>query len=573
MGSSALAVSLWGCVLFGLFASAIELQSDNMASSCEEIERGQEWIDNLHAFRCQLIASISGWVRTFLYFSATGIISIGLGSLGNYFGHSRKYLPVIGALYVLAFGFLSTRDYREKVNSRSYYQYMAVMSKLLACLTAYFHFCNYVTIVYPDLEFFKSAWGHRLGFAPLRREMHVKAAGAHKANQLVSNAMVLMMGSSSSVFKTYFGHGLSVFTVNGLSKVREGGFFWLWSRIYDSSIFEKEGIWYSTRLVASNFTQLAISFFILLLGTDILQRVHQNFGPEQFELQAHWLLGDIIDSGIDLTDTKSASNNLTNVFGSSLATVIGQSSSITAECQDLVTSTGSPTLIDSLCSKDTFGNYECSGAVNPEEALCILIENPDLAELHPDTAYQLMESTGFNSTIMESAVHSQLEFFIQKAVQSLYPEKMYMVTVPLRIGMIVAVLAALRLAVLYLPGVTTTILELRSGVIPSLHSPAFQKYRVAPDTVTMLTGSLFWGCLMSSILFGSLVGFLAFLFLWQGSVFSMLRLCALLIGIVSIILIKVIVVHFCFRKRYYQGLYRTRPSASNILLLALEWAK
>ena len=568
-----MAVSLWGCVLFGLFASAIELQADNVISTCEDIRRGQAWTDNLQAFRCQLQASITGWVSTFLYFSAAGIISIGLGSLGNYFGHSQKKLPVIGALYVLAFGFFSTRDYREIVNSRSYYQYMAVMSKLLACLTAYFHFCNYMTIVYPNLEFFQSAWGHRLGFAPLRREMHVKAAGAHKANQLVSNAMVLMMGNSSSVFRTYFGHGLSAFTVNGLSKVREGGFFWLWRRIYDSSIFEKEGIWYSTRLVASNCTQLAISFFILLLGTDLILRVQQNFGAEQFNLQAHWLLGDIIDSTIDITDTKSASNNLTNVFGSSLATIIGQSSSITADCQELATFTGSPTLIDSLCTKDAFGNYECSGTINSEQALCILIENPDLADLHPDTVNQLMESTGFNSTIMQSAVQSQLEFFIEEAVQSLYPEKMYMVTVPLRIGMIVAVLAALRLVVMYLPGVTTTILELRSGVIPSLHSPTFQKYRVAPDTVTMLTGSLFWGCLMSSILFGSVVGFLVFLFLWQGSVFSMLRICTVLIGIIAIILIKVIVVHFCFRKRYYQGLYRTRPSASNILLLALEWAK
>ena len=452
---------------------------------------------------------------------------------------------------------------------------MARMSQVLACLTIYFHGCNYAAIAYPDWGFLKSPWGYRLGFAPLTRERHVKAAGAHKANQLVSNAMGLMMNTkgTSVVFDTYFSHGLSAFTLNGLTEIQEGGFCWLWGRIRDQSIFEKEGIWYSTRLVASNFTQVAICFFILLLGTDLILRTQKNFGAEQFALQANWLLGDMIDFGVNMTDSTAAANNLTNVLGSSYATMLGQSSSMTAQCQDLVTSSGSPTLIDSLCEKDSSGTYECSGSVNPDEAICILMENPNLADLHPDAANQLIESTGFQSTDLHFVIRSQVEFFVNQAVQSMYPQKMYMVTVPLLIGMIVAVLAALRQAVLYLPGVTTTILELRSGAIPSLKSSNFQKYREAPDTVTMLTGSLFWGCLMSSILFGSVVGFLVFLFLWQGSVFFMMRMSTILIGIICIIVIKVGVVQFCFRKRYYTGLYRTHPAHSNILLLALEWAK
>jgi hypothetical protein len=406
----------------------------------------------------------------------------------------------------------------------------------------------------------------------MEREIHVKTAGAHKVNQLVRNAMKLMKNqSNSSVFKTYFGHGLSAFALNGVSRKNTGGFFWHWASCRDRSIFEKEGIWYSTRLLASNFTQLAISIFILLLGIRLISEAKENFGAEQFEEQANWLMRDVISYGMNNTDTKNATTELTNVFGSSLAMMMGESS-VAVQCQDMADFNGSP-LIESLCSQDTVGYYDCSGVQNTEQALCILIENPYLSEEDATTAYQLMEASGFNSVSMQKAVNAQLDYFVHEAIHSIYPTEEYMITVPLGIGMTVAVLAALRLTVLYLPGVTTTILELRSGVIPSLKSPHFEKYRVAPDTVALLTGSLFWGCLVSSLLMGSLVGFLVFLFLWQGSVYFMLRMCVILVGILSIITIKIVAVQFCCRQRFYKGLYRTRPAASNVLLLALEWAK
>ena len=532
---------------------------------------------NLEAFRCRIAQSVRGWVFTFLYFSAVGIVSIGFGSMGNYVGNKNTRLPIVASVCVLVFGFASSHDYHATVNSQSYLKYMARMSQVLACLTVYFHVCNYVAIAYPKWGFLKSTWAYRLGFAPLIRERHVKAAGAYKANKMVCNAMALIMNTegTSGIFESYFSHGLSAFALYGRTETKEGGLFWLWRSIGDQSIFEKEGIWYSTRLVATNFTQFAICFFILLLGTDLVLKGQKNFGPEKFEIQANWLLGDIIDVGLNMTDLPAydLTNNLTSVLGENYATMLGQSSAMNAQCEDLVTSSGSPTLIDSLCQKDSSGTYECSGSVNPDEAMCILMQNPDLAELHPDAASQLMETSGFPSTDLQVVIQSQLELFVNQTVKSMYPQEMYMVTLPLIIGMIVAVLAALRQAVFYLPGVTTTILELRSGAIPSLRSPNFQKYREAPDTVSMLTGSLFWGCLMSSILFGSIVGFLLFLFLWQGSVFFMMRMSTILIGIVFIIVIKLLVVQFCFRRKYYKGLYRTKPAESNFLLLALEWAK
>jgi len=575
-----LAVSLWGCVLFGLFAFAFRISDED---SCRlEIERGREWDENAESFKCKVKSSVGGWLGRYLFFAGVGIVSIAVGSLGNYVGNSRPRLPLIGALYVLAFPFLlgavlSRDDGGEhepyfELEKRSSFIYMVAMSKVLAFVTAYFHICNFVAIAYPDNFMEKSAWGRLLGFAPLARELFMKTAGAHKTNQLVRNAMALMEGEvSSSVVKTYFGHGLSAFALNGESKSRQGGFFWFWGRIRDRSIIRKEGIWYSTRLLASNFTQLSICCFILLLGIDLINKTELNFGAEKFVAQTNWLVRDIVDMGFAMTDTQNATTQLTNVFGSSLATITDGQSSLLAQCEELKSVIGTP-LLENSCSKDSQGGYECSGSLNPEQALCILAETPELSDQQPDLAYQLIETAGFNATNMRSAVEAQFEIAIYKAVESMYPEELWMITVPLQVGTALAVLASLRLALLYLPGVTTTILELRTGVIPSLHSPNFQKYREAPDTVTILTGSLFWGSLVSSILLGSVVGFIVFLFLWQGSFYMMLRVCAFLIGIIVIILVKLLVVMFCFRRQIYKGLYRTKPATSNVLLLALEWA-
>lgn len=92
-----------------------------------------------------------------------------------------------------------------------------------------------------------------------------------------------------------------------------------------------------------------------------------------------------------------------------------------------------------------------------------------------------------------------------------------------------------------------------------------------PDTVTLLTGSLFWGCLFAGILVGGLVGGVCFLILWQGSVYYIQRLVVIIIGLVTIILIRL---GFMFygRFRYFKSFYRKKPGAANVYFLAMEWA-
>lgn len=92
-----------------------------------------------------------------------------------------------------------------------------------------------------------------------------------------------------------------------------------------------------------------------------------------------------------------------------------------------------------------------------------------------------------------------------------------------------------------------------------------------PDTVTLLTGSLFWGCLFASILVGIVVALVIFLFIWQGSVYIAQRIVAVFIGILIVALIRIGI--FCVgRRRYFKAFYRTKPAAANIFFLAMEWA-
>ena len=98
---------------------------------------------------------------------------------------------------------------------------------------------------------------------------------------------------------------------------------------------------------------------------------------------------------------------------------------------------------------------------------------------------------------------------------------LFRVVWPLGIATGVAFITAIYLAVIFIPSITSTILQLRSGCIQTLHNKDFNKYRVATDQISILTGSMFWGSLLSSALVGGFVGVIVFVFVWQvGSFFE-----------------------------------------------------
>jgi len=239
---TALTFCLLGSSLFGSFTTAFQISQINaaFAADCPVIDEESGWADSGRAMSCKLQGSILAWLLIFSVFALYGIVCVGLGSLGNYVGHTRFYLPILGAVSCVLMSYAATTtgpdEYGEA--TRSFFRYMMILCRLLAGLAAYFHMCNLAAIVFRDKELHEYKWGRWSGLAPLGREAHVKSAGAHKMNLLVGNAMGLMKTPGvSTLFKTYFGHGLSAFTVSGVTLQEEaGGFTWLWQKIRDQSL-------------------------------------------------------------------------------------------------------------------------------------------------------------------------------------------------------------------------------------------------------------------------------------------------------------------------------------------------
>jgi len=130
-----------------------------------------------------------------------------------------------------------------------------------------------------------------------------------------------------------------------------------------------------------------------------------------------------------------------------------------------------------------------------------------------------------NRTVEESTVSreemllTEVIQFSQKVsantIEKLRPTHVYMITAPMYVGTFAAFLAILYIAVSLIPSAVTTTLRFRSGMIPTFRDPKFSKLRTGQEAVTKILGFILWGGFVSSAIFGALVAFIVFLFLYQ----------------------------------------------------------
>lgn len=364
--------------------------------------------------------------------------------------------------------------------------YLITVSLVLGILTCLFHLNHSISMLIPS-SWLASKPRLKAFFSPgiVRAEANIKHAAAHKLSNMTDNALTLAENKDQdTVLETHFGQGLLAFEKQGKVYVRSGGVLWTWRRFYNGSLFNEEGIWLSARLLASNCAQFLVTLFVLIAGIQATKRVSQNYDIEEARR--------VVGGYVDLLFNNSVSNSLAARMSANFAVMVAEflstATSLNETCANATLALPSCEFVGSYLSCETNGT-------NKEDFLCTLLDYSPVPGSLADglTALGLLNASGFDAVRLVNMTHEYLNDTLRATVDSLYPNQKYMVMIPCMFGTIIAVLTALSLAVSYIPSVTSTTLKFRSGVIPSLRSSNFARYRYAADLVTLITGSMFWG--------------------------------------------------------------------------------
>jgi hypothetical protein len=208
-----------------------------------------------------------------------------------------------------------------------------------------------------------------------------------------------------------------------------------------------------------------------------------NYDPDNSEEQLGLLVNSTISSAIQNIGDSEIFQESVAVVSSVIDRVNNMTGGIICQDQD-------PNIIGSKCMLDQNSEVYICFDLSSYEAMCALVADPNLNLVNVNLWQTLVATAGTVVEPVFAKIKAKGVEYLDSATMSLYPAEKYMLTVPLGIAVAVAVLHSIQLGLLYLPSVTTTLIQLRTGVIPSLGDRNFQKYRVAPDTVTFLTGGL-----------------------------------------------------------------------------------
>lgn len=579
--SKTLIVLLWGTAI--LFFCAYYLTSANglvskayctnqgfvynqTVSSAESL-----WITNSGAVACDIGISVVAWLLLFLKVGAFGLAFTALGSIGNTIECREFWHPLVGCVPVLILSLVMLTIYSDE----PYLTVITVSAFILSCIVIYLHVTHALSVLVSEeylLEHpvIQEKWLSEERITWLRKvlkprmteaELLAKKAMAYKLNTMIENALLLVKQyDRDNVIDTYYGRAIQAFSKYGVRSTENvGGTFWTYKNIWNKHIFDREGVWYSVRVLASNIGQLIVCIFVIWAGSQFMQLVEDNFEDKD---QVKVLANNLIQQEVQKQQAELMTANVSSMFGTYMYD-LQANNTMGVNCSDY---NSADTI--SICRTDgTTGVTNCENTTQMQ-SLCALSTTQNL------TAQQqvgLLEGSGFDVNQVTSMSELAIQSAVDETVDALYPNEEYMVTVPVGIAIFVAFLSSVLLATTYISNVTSTILQLRCGNIETLRNLDSQLYRAAPDTVALLTGSIFWGCLASSILTGSFVGLIVFLFLWQATVYFAQRFLALFIGILVITILKLLCL-LVFRGKAFAGFYRTNPLVANIGILALEWA-
>ncbi|CAB9504800.1 expressed unknown protein [Seminavis robusta] len=571
--SKGLMVMLFSTIMITYFAYFIDFNR-NIEETCNEeegvaYEWNSPWTENADAMFCEAFVSVANWLVFFAGMSIFGVINVSMGSVGNSVNSNSGWKSLIGFTWVLL---LVTIPLVGSRNNRKENNVLYAASLIFGLITCVFHLSNAFALSFATDCFEKlrqSFPQNPILKSSISEEQAVKQATAMKLSRMTKNALEICTSKDlDSILNSHYGQALKQYETEGKKFKRAGGFIWCWRQLFGTNqIFQKHGIWVPARMISSNLAQYVVTFYVLFGGIFLTLHVAEEYDIEWAKRQVDHYINRAFEVDPQGEAVETAIANMTPLVSNYLKT-LDASSGIDFGCSNA-----------SLAPAEDLFNKYCPGTGNMSlcdfkgtdvSYLCPLVESAQSGSLNATSQLALLNASGFEGDIWRTTAYNAAQGAANEGVDSLYPSEKYMITAPLYLGTIIAFFTALSLAVVFIPSVVTTILRLRSGDIATLRNKDFNRYRHAPDQVALLTGSLFWGSLFSSVLVGGAFGLVLFFFLWQASAYYAQRLVAILCGIISVALVRLAFVCTC-RCTMYKSFYRTKPGPANISILALEW--
>ena len=380
-----------------------------------------------------------------------------------------------------------------------------VASLVLGLITSAFHLSQAIAL-YVSTETMNEFRAHSPNLHPfistIAEEQAVKRATARKLSMMTNNALEIARNKTKDSMLNHYGQALKSYETKGKRFESAGGFLWAWRRHFGrAQEFADEGIWIPSRMIASNIAQYVVALYILIGGLFLTEHVASEYDKEWATKQ----LNDYVDKAFDYeTEEYVADAVVANVtVAMSQYLTAAEANGVDFGCRDF--SMPTEEFFDTYCGGETL-QCDSSADVN---YLCPFLSSESL---NASAQAALLNASGFNEDMVRQAAYQAAQQAADDSVDSLFPSEKYMILVPLYVGTFLAFLIALSLAVIYIPSVTSTMLKLRCGEIPTLRNKDYNRYRCAPDQVALLTGSLFWGSLFSSIVVGGTIGLIVFFF-------------------------------------------------------------
>ncbi len=461
------------------------------------------WADNATPFRCSIAKSILDWLLLFAAIIANGLFIVWFGCIGYESeptgSVSRRAASRVVSIIFIAFALLAGPIWLDGFGPGTdpRYYFLRVAAFILGLVVLGLRLIREL-----HTKCFHSDALEK-GTAVIQ-ESQLNRASTVKIKLMQQNAMKTFtpIQKDTSVIRQYYGQALSNYTKHHDRVETIGSFSWFFKRYWNGDIYTKDGCWFSARFLASIFSTFILATFILFTGVFVTNYAYSNWiPPNLLEMQIMNRIEAVMIATANQSLVKNAVNRLVDrviAFLLNTLSVFDIAGILRLDCFLL----GS--FLTELCQRSsnaTLSDFACNLFIDTENVCDALDQiyrpqQPLFSELENRTmdyfSETLEESFAFNVTLLRDpfvdVVSGVARDNLVSQVNNLYPTDRYMVVIPCVVASIVAVVASYSLTAVVLPSITSTVLKLRCGAIPTMTDKSFTAYRYEMNTMTYIGG-------------------------------------------------------------------------------------